>query len=90
MIIGELKWDDDNVDHIARHNVTPAEVQDVCYGLHLSEKAGRNRYVLSGQSDVGRYLNVVIERIGKGLFRPITAFEMSDSYKLRYKKRFKK
>ena len=90
MIIGELEWDDENAGHIARHNVTPEEVVDVCYGLHLSEKAGGQRYILSGQSANGRYLNVVIERIGKRLFRPITAFEMSESYKARYKKRFRK
>lgn len=90
MNIGDLVWNDENIEHIARHNVTPEEVEDVCYGLHLSEKTSGGRYILSGQSSAGRYLNVVIQRIGSGLFRPITAFEMSDSYKSRYKKRFSK
>jgi uncharacterized DUF497 family protein len=90
VIIGELEWDDENIEHIARHNVTPEEVEDVCYGSHLSERVGGGRYVLSAKSATGRYLNVVIQRIGRGLFRPITAFEMSDSYKMRYRKRFKK
>jgi uncharacterized DUF497 family protein len=88
--IGELEWDDDNVEHIARHNVTPKEVEDVCFSLHLSERAGIGRYILSGQSAEGRCLNVVIDRIGQGLFRPITAFEMSEGYKRKFRKRLGK
>ena len=90
MIINELEWEDQNIEHIARHTVNPQEVEDVCFGLHVSEKAGNERYILSGQTAGGRYLNVVIERVGKGLFRPITAFEMSDDYKRRYRKRLRK
>lgn len=90
MIISELKWDDENVEHIARHNVNPMEVEDVCFGLHISQKEGDKKYILSGQSADGRYLNVVVERIGRGMFRPITAFEMSKNYKHRYKKRLRK
>lgn len=90
MIISDLFWDDENDEHIARHNVTPKEVEDVCFGLNLSKKESSNRYILSGQAENGRYLNVVIEHIGKGLFRPITAFEMSTSYKRKYRKYFRK
>ncbi|HJX13065.1 MAG TPA: hypothetical protein VJ377_06000 [Dehalococcoidales bacterium] len=90
MVIDELAWDDENIEHIARHDVTPVEVEDVCFDLHLSRKVVGQRYVLSGQTASGRYLNVVVERIGRGLFRPITAFEMSKNYKERYRKRFRK
>jgi len=89
MNIGGLYWDDENVEHIARHNVNPEEVEDVCFGIHISRREGSERYVLSGQSAGGRYLNVVVERVSKGLFRPITAFEMSKNYKRRYKKRLR-
>ena len=44
----ELEWDDENVGHITRHNVTPREVEDICYGLHISNKEGKQRYILSG------------------------------------------
>ena len=90
MIISELEWDDQNIEHIARHNVGPQEVEEICFGLHISQKAGDKRYILSGQSVGGRYINVVVEQVGKGLFRPITAFEMSESYKRRYMKRLRK
>jgi uncharacterized protein len=90
VIIESLEWDDKNVEHIARHGVNPDEVEDICFGLNLSERESGQRYILSGQTDGGRYLNVVVGKIGKGLFRPITAFEMSESYKARYKKRMGK
>ena len=90
VIINELEWDDENVEHIARHNVSPKEVEDVCFGLYLSEREGNNRYILSGKTEDGRYVNVVVERVGKGIFRPITAFEMSEKYKVRYKKQIRK
>lgn len=90
MLIVEIEWDDENIEHIALHNVTPDEVEDICFGLNLCEREGQNRYILSGQTDSGRYLNVVIEKIGRGLFRPITAYEMDESYKARYRKRMGK
>lgn len=90
MKIDELLWEDERIEHIASHNVNPKEVEDVCFGLHLSKKAGGRRYVVSGQSLQGRYLNIVVERLGKGLFRPVTAFEMSKNYKRIYKKRIRK
>ena len=89
MEIGCLQWDDENIMHIARHNVDPEEVEDVCFGLHLVTRDKEQRYILSGQSANGRYLNIVVQRIGRGLFRPITAFEMSENYKRRYRKRIK-
>ena len=90
MIINELEWDDQNIAHIARHNVNPEEVEDVCFGFHISERGEDQRYILSGQTGGGRYINVVVERVGKGLFRLITAFEMSENYKRRYRKRLRK
>jgi uncharacterized DUF497 family protein len=90
VFIGELQWEDKDINHIALHNVTPQEIEDVCFGLHLSKKERGQRYILSGQADNGRYINVIIQRIGGSIFRPKTAFEMSEKYKKRYKKRFGK
>lgn len=55
MLISALEWDDENISHIARHNVTPKEVEDVYYGIHLCIKDGDQRYILSGQSIGSRY-----------------------------------
>lgn len=89
MKIDSLYWNDENIEHISKHNVNPQEVEDVCFGTHIIRREGDRRYILSGQSANGRYLNVVIERVSKELFRPITAFEMSENYKHRYRKRLR-
>jgi len=89
MKIDSLYWDDENIEHISKHNVDPQEVEDVCFGTYIIRREGDRRYILSGQSANGRYLNVVIERVSKELFRLITAFEMSENYKRRYRKRLR-
>lgn len=61
MKIDVLEWDDENIEHIARHNINPQEVEDVCFGTHLYKRDRPNIYILSGQSSNGRCLNVVIE-----------------------------
>jgi hypothetical protein len=88
--IDAIYWNDDDVEHIARHGVSPSEFEDVCFGLHFSKKETGPRYILSGQTSGGRYIDVVVEKIGGFNFKPVTAFEMSDGYKARYKKRIKK
>jgi hypothetical protein len=87
LIIGELEWDDVNVEHTARHGVSQREVEEICFGTHFDVHVGGQRYRLSGQTDSGRFLNIVVEKLGKGIFRPITAFDMAESYKARYRKR---
>lgn len=89
MKIAGLEWDDVNAKHIARHMVTPLEVEDVCFGQHIAYAGENNRYILYGQTESGRYLKVVIARLRKNLFRPITAFEMSDSEKHSYRKKLR-
>ncbi|MBI4333367.1 MAG: BrnT family toxin [Chloroflexi bacterium] len=92
MKITALDWDDNNVMEIAKHGVTPTEVEDVCYGAHFCKKdskeksKGRDRYILSGQTAQGRYLDVVIERKHGSYFRAVTGFDMSEKYKRSYKK----
>ena len=93
MKISGLEWDDYNDKEIARHGVSPDEVIDVCYGLHImkkdpdSKRKGKERYILSGWSGSGRYLDVIIEKLYGTYFRPVTAFEMSENYKRSYQKK---
>lgn len=46
MRIGELIWDDWNVEHIADHGVAPEEVEEVCFDKPLVRRAGTTRYGL--------------------------------------------
>jgi uncharacterized DUF497 family protein len=87
------EWDDHNDREITKHHVTPHEVEDVCFGLHIAKRdpdskgKGKDRYFLAGKTTGGKYLDVVIERLHDNYFRPVTAFEMSENYKLSYQKR---
>jgi hypothetical protein len=39
MRIKELLWSRDRIEHIARHSVTPDEVEEVCFGQSLVLRA---------------------------------------------------
>jgi uncharacterized protein len=96
MIISGLEWDDHNDREIARHQVTPEEVEDICYGLHISKRdpdsksKGKKRYILAGKTSGGRYLDVIIEKLCGSYFRPVTAFEMSKNYKRSFQRKVEK
>ena len=89
MNIASLDWDDENVEHINRHRVTPTEVEDICFEPHIAYSGTNDRYILYGQTDNGRYLKVVLKRLHGTRFRPITSFDMSESEKRNYRKRFR-
>ena len=85
MEISSLEWDDENILHIARHNIDPAEVADVCYGQHIAFKGKCSRYVLYGRSSSGRYIKLVLQKLYRCVLRPVTAYEMTDSEKHKFK-----
>jgi hypothetical protein len=62
-----LLWDDHNIEHIAKHNVTPAEVEQVVFGSGMRGPFGddRHRYgrlVFFGYTTEERPLVVVVDR----------------------------
>jgi uncharacterized DUF497 family protein len=90
MEITEFEWDDDNVGHVARHNVTPDEVEDIAFDDEPWVKNGRGgtRYML-GCTIAGRYLFVVYILKSKGCARVVTAMDMDDKTRRLYKRRGK-
>ena len=93
MRIDELIWDEWNVEHIARHGIEVAEVEEVCdRGRHIARRAadqpyGQTRYRLYGQTYDGRYLFVVLDKIDGGRFYPVTAREMTAREKKRFRRK---
>jgi len=81
MGIYELVWSEDRVDHIARHGVRPEEVEDVCFGRALVQRAkssGENPvYYILGQTAAGRYLFCVVIHFPDGKGFPVTARPMT-------------
>jgi uncharacterized DUF497 family protein len=74
LVITTLIWDDWNTAHIARHNVTPAEVEAVCSGNHIVRKSYDNRFIVVGYTPQQRPLLVVLDpEPQEGMFYPVTA-----------------
>lgn len=87
MRIRYLKWDRDNIEHIRRHRVTQEEVEEVCKGRFWLRRGRDRRHLFFGQTYAGRYLFLVMREVEKGVFRPITARDMTEREKQAYRKR---
>jgi uncharacterized protein len=89
MRIHEFVWPEDRIDHIDRHGVTPAEVEEACFGQALVQRAkseGENPvYYILGQTNGGRYLFCVIIGFPDGKAYPVTARPMTDKEKRCYR-----
>lgn len=77
-----ILWDRDddpggNVQHIARHNLTKEDVEDVFQnpiGTGISRSSGRP--VVFGDTRTGRHIMVVYKIIDPATARPVTAYEV--------------
>ncbi len=88
MYIEYLYWKDHITEKIiAKHGVTPEEVEEVIYeGNPDVRKTGKNRYLVWGLSCSGRYLLIVLEDESAGVYIPITARDMTKKEKSAFKK----
>lgn len=90
MIIRKLIWDEWNIDHIARHNVRPEEVEEVCLESKiLINKSGKGKVRVIGQTQVGKYITIFLADRGKGNFYPISGRDCALKEKKLFKRRFK-
>jgi len=88
MRIKRVRWDEQNLDHITRHQVEQDEVESVAFGPHHVRRGRQeNRYELYGQTDEGRYLFIIIDREVKGVFYVVTAREMDVNEKRFYRRK---
>lgn len=89
MRIDKFVWNEDRIEHIARHNVIPEEFEEVCFGVSLVQRAksqGTNPiYYVLGQTITGRYLFCVVIQFPDSKGYPVTARPMTDREKQRYK-----
>lgn len=87
MLINKLIWDEWNIEHIAKHNVKPEEVEQVCTDKHLARRGRRGTYTIIGQTKGGRYLAMVLAPKGSGSFYPVTAREADFKERRLFKKK---
>ncbi len=82
-----FEWDEGNIEHILRHNIIPDEVEEACVNKPYVRKSADRRYLVYGITDSGRYIFIVGINKGKGIFRTITARDMTEREKYLYKRR---
>ena len=68
-----FEWDDNNILHIARHQFTPHEVEEVFDGVHKVRRSRQGLYSALGKTMDGRLAFVVFRRLSGGSVRVITA-----------------
>ena len=80
-------WDEANIGHVARHSVTPEEVEQVFANdpmdLGADVVEGEERYTGVGHTNRLRVL-VLVWTMRGGATRPITAFDASERVATRY------
>lgn len=79
--------DEHRLEHIARHAVTLAEVQEIISGDYAHIKAREERWLLIGQTPSGQFLTVVVgERSQKDTYGLVTARPASREERRFYQK----
>jgi uncharacterized DUF497 family protein len=87
MEIKEFDWSEWNIEHIARHRVDPAEVEEVAFEDEpYIRKRGKLRY-LYGYTASGRYLFTVYVVKERGLALVVTSRDMNEQEKKCYRGR---
>jgi hypothetical protein len=90
MRISQILWDDESIYHIARHGISPIEVEEAIFeGNPLILKGREKRYIILSKTLGGRYLTIVIAFKLKGRVKIITARDMDEKERKYYKKRGK-
>jgi uncharacterized DUF497 family protein len=79
VVISGFDWDDDNILHIAMHQFSPEEVEEVFAGDHKVRRARQKLYIALGETLDDRLAFVVFRRLPGGLVRVITARDMDEA-----------
>ncbi len=87
MKIESFEWDENNEEHIARHGITPEEVEEVFFGKPLIYKSKYGRYMALGETIDGFFLSVIFEYLGKKEIRIVTARAMSNREQRLYRQK---
>jgi uncharacterized DUF497 family protein len=64
----ELVWDEWNIKHIAKHNVTKLEVEEVFAKTVRAKRSYKGRLVVFGKTKKKRLLAVVLEKEKSGYY----------------------
>lgn len=68
-----LVWESWNITHIARHDVIPDEVEEVCHNDPLVQIGKKGRLLVIGFTKKRRMLTAILDEKSKGVYYPVTA-----------------
>ena len=78
----EIIWDEGpggNVEHIAEHDLTPTDVEEVIFNpLDRDVSRSSGLPILFGFTPDGRYILVVYEKISDVMVYPVTAYDVEE------------
>ena len=84
--VDALEVSDQVLDKIeAKHGVSFDEVEDVCYAEHQVRRGREGLYRVFGRTQAGRYLLVVLAGQGAGVWRVVTARDMTSQERRLYR-----
>ena len=89
MKIEKISWDEETIDHISKHSVSPEEVEEVLFNeidSPLIMRGKQGRYLAYGKTNGGRLL-LVVWAFKYRKTKIITARDMSKKEKQFYKRR---
>jgi uncharacterized protein len=82
----EFRWNWWNVEHIARHGIARIEAEFVV-NRGRAEVIGSGKFIVRGQTDAGRFIQVVYIFSPKDVIFVIHARPMTDREKRRFRRR---
>ena len=84
----KIEWDENNVyKNEISHGVKYYEIEEAIENepkVIIPHKKYKDRFVLLGRTDAGRYLFITYQEKAKGVIRPIHARDMEKEYKKFY------
>lgn len=86
IIVKKLIWDEWNIEHIKKHDVSQKEVVEVAQDIITHERTKQGRYLIIGRTGT-RILTVIIDRKETGVYYLVTA---RDAAKKERKKLYEK
>jgi uncharacterized DUF497 family protein len=80
----QFDWDEQNIGHLANHQISPAEAEQVILNRPVDLKSelrnGEERVPHVGETDAARILVVITTLVGKKV-RVVTAWPANKSYR---------
>lgn len=89
----KLRWSEYRIQHIARHNITPEEVEEAIFQDHhrlikkyqkSTQFPGKYLYLAYGRTKAGRLLTILLLNAEGIEYIPLTARDMVPSEKQQY------